>query len=134
MKSRTQYDMKGPSIGLLKMDFLGRRRSRCSKTPCMIEQNRGVEIDLTALTLDDEAPTSCSPARATAIFQFESHGMRDILRHLPAHAPRRPHRAERPVPPDRQGGMIGVSSAASTEEESRLRPARAEGNFERPTA
>jgi DNA polymerase-3 subunit alpha len=47
----------------------------------MIKQNRGIDLDLTTLPLDD-APTYALFARGdtTGIFQFESHGMRDILK------------------------------------------------------
>ena len=79
----TQYDMKGlEHIGLLKMDFLGLTTlTVLDDAVRMIEQNRGVHVDLGTLPLDDE-PTYKLFARGetTAIFQFESHGMRDILR------------------------------------------------------
>src|SRR5579863_5715061 len=79
----TQYDMKGlEHIGLLKMDFLGLTTlTVLDDTVRMIEQNRGVHIDLGTLPLDDEATYKLfARGEATAIFQFESHGMRDILR------------------------------------------------------
>jgi len=79
----TQYDMNAlERIGLLKMDFLGLTTlTVLQDTVRMIEQNRGVKIDLDTLVLDD-ADTYKLFARGdtTAIFQFESHGMRDILR------------------------------------------------------
>ncbi len=79
----TQYDMNAlERIGLLKMDFLGLTTlTVLQDTVRMIEQNRGVKIDLDTLALDD-ADTYKLFARGdtTAIFQFESHGMRDILR------------------------------------------------------
>jgi DNA polymerase III subunit alpha len=79
----TQYDMKGlEHIGLLKMDFLGLTTlTVLDDAVHMVEQNRGVHVDLGTLPLDDE-PTYKLFARGetTAIFQFESHGMRDILR------------------------------------------------------
>jgi DNA polymerase-3 subunit alpha len=47
----------------------------------MIEKNRGVKVDIDNLTLDDEATYKLfARGDTTAIFQFESHGMRDILR------------------------------------------------------
>ena len=47
----------------------------------MIEQNRGVKIDIDNLALDDaETYKLFARGDTTAIFQFESHGMRDILR------------------------------------------------------
>src|SRR6202042_2831961 len=45
------------------------------------ERNRGVNIDLDSLTLDDaDTYKLFTRGDTTAIFQFESHGMRDILR------------------------------------------------------
>src|SRR5437588_2601223 len=79
----TQYDMNAlERIGLLKMDFLGLTTlTVLHDTVRMIEQNRGVKIDIDSLALD-HAETYKLFARGdtTAIFQFESHGMRDILR------------------------------------------------------
>jgi DNA polymerase-3 subunit alpha len=79
----TQYDMNALGrIGLLKMDFLGLTTLTILEDSVrMIKENRGVDVDLTALPLDD-APTYALFARGdtTGIFQFESHGMRDILK------------------------------------------------------
>jgi len=79
----TQYDMNAlERIGLLKMDFLGLTTlTVLQDTVRMIERNRSVKVDLDTLALDD-ADTYKLFARGdtTAIFQFESHGMRDILR------------------------------------------------------
>jgi DNA polymerase-3 subunit alpha len=79
----TQFDMKGVErIGLLKMDFLGLRTltliDNCVK---MIEAQRGVRIDPAAIPLDD-APTYelFTTGRTSGLFQFESDGMRDILK------------------------------------------------------
>src|ERR1700726_5341970 len=69
-------------IGLLKMDFLGLTTlTVLQDTVRMVQQNRGVKVELDTLALDD-ADTYKLFARGdtTAIFQFESHGMRDILR------------------------------------------------------
>src|SRR3984885_11969968 len=79
----TQYDMKGlEHIGLLKMDFLGLTTlTVLDDTEHMIQQNRGVRVDLSTLALDDaDTYKLFSRGETTAIFQFESHGMRDILR------------------------------------------------------
>jgi len=79
----TQYDMSAlERIGLLKMDFLGLTTlTVLHDTVKMISQNRSVKIDLDSLPLDDEATYKLfSRGDTTAIFQFESHGMRDILR------------------------------------------------------
>jgi DNA polymerase-3 subunit alpha len=79
----TQYDMKGlEHIGLLKMDFLGLTTlTVLDDAVRMVEQNRNVHVDLGTLPLDDEATYKLfARGETTAIFQFESHGMRDILR------------------------------------------------------
>jgi DNA polymerase-3 subunit alpha len=79
----TQYDMNAlERIGLLKMDFLGLTTlTVLHDTVRMIEQNRSMKIDLDNLALDDaESYKLFARADTTAIFQFESHGMRDILR------------------------------------------------------
>jgi DNA polymerase III subunit alpha len=79
----TQYAMDGlERLGLLKMDFLGLTTlTVLDDTVRLIHQNRGLDVPLDTLPLDD-APTYQLFARGdtTAIFQFESHGMRDILR------------------------------------------------------
>src|ERR671923_1821665 len=79
----TQYDMNAlERVGLLKMDFLGLTTlTVLHDTVRMIEQNRGVKIDIDNLSLEDEGTYKLfSRGDTTAIFQFESHGMRDILR------------------------------------------------------
>jgi DNA polymerase-3 subunit alpha len=79
----TQFDMNAlERIGLLKMDFLGLTTlTVLNDTVNMIEQNRGVKVDIDNLSLDDaDTYKLFSRGDTTAIFQFESHGMRDILR------------------------------------------------------
>jgi DNA polymerase-3 subunit alpha len=79
----TQYDMNAlERIGLLKMDFLGLTTlTVLDDAVRLIRQNRGIEIDLSALPLDDAASyTVFARGETSGIFQFESHGMRDILR------------------------------------------------------
>jgi DNA polymerase-3 subunit alpha len=79
----TQYDMRNcEDIGLLKMDFLGLRTltliDNCRK---MIARDLGVEIDLDTLPLDDRKSYELfSRGDTFGVFQFESEGMRDILR------------------------------------------------------
>ena len=79
----TQYDMDSlERLGLLKMDFLGLATlTVLSDAVKHVAASRGVQIDLNALPLDD-ATTYQLFARGdtNAIFQFESQGMRDILR------------------------------------------------------
>jgi DNA polymerase III subunit alpha len=79
----TQYDMNAlERIGLLKMDFLGLTTlTVLDDAVALIRQNRGVEITLSELPLDDaETYTIFARADVSGIFQFESHGMREILR------------------------------------------------------
>ncbi len=79
----TQYDMNAlERIGLLKMDFLGLTTlTVLDDAVRLIQQNRDVKLDLPALPLDDAATyTIFARGDTTGIFQFESHGMRDILK------------------------------------------------------
>jgi len=79
----TQYDMNALGrIGLLKMDFLGLTTLTILEDAVyMIKQNRGVHFDLTTLPLDDtETYALFARGDTSGIFQFESHGMRDILK------------------------------------------------------
>jgi DNA polymerase III subunit alpha len=79
----TQYDMNAlERIGLLKMDFLGLTTlTVLDDAVRLIKENRGAAIDLPNLALDDaETYALFTRGDATGIFQFESHGMRDILR------------------------------------------------------
>jgi DNA polymerase-3 subunit alpha len=79
----TQYDMKGVErIGLLKMDFLGLRTltliDNCVK---MIAARTGQVIDPGTIPLDDARTFEMfTQGRTSGLFQFESDGMRDILR------------------------------------------------------
>ncbi len=79
----TQYDMHGVErIGLLKMDFLGLRTltliQNCVE---MIAAATGVRIEIDAIRTDDPKTYELFTAgRTSGLFQFESDGMRDILR------------------------------------------------------
>ena len=79
----TQYDMNAlERIGLLKMDFLGLTTlTVLDDAVRLVKHNRGVDLDLSALPLDDARTYAIfSRGDTTGIFQFESHGMRDILK------------------------------------------------------
>jgi DNA polymerase-3 subunit alpha len=80
----TAYDMKSvEKMGLLKMDFLG-LATLTVITDCvkLIEQTTGEKIDIDMVPQDD--PDTMKKVFHTAltsgVFQFESSGMRDILR------------------------------------------------------
>ncbi|HET9481474.1 MAG TPA: DNA polymerase III subunit alpha, partial [Candidatus Polarisedimenticolia bacterium] len=81
----TQYAMGDiERIGLLKMDFLGLRTLTLIQDALdHLRAERGVDLDITALPLDDpETFRLFCEARTSGIFQFESSGMQDILRKL----------------------------------------------------
>jgi DNA polymerase-3 subunit alpha len=80
----TAYDMKAvEKMGLLKMDFLGLTTltviDDCLK---LIKQNRGEALEMATVPLDDEKTYEQVFHRAltSGVFQFESGGMRDVLR------------------------------------------------------
>ncbi|MGD0890658.1 MAG: DNA polymerase III subunit alpha [Terracidiphilus sp.] len=80
----TAYDMKAvEKMGLLKMDFLG-LATLTVITDCLklIEQTRGEKIDIDMVPLDDPDTMKrvFHTALTSGVFQFESSGMRDILR------------------------------------------------------
>jgi DNA polymerase-3 subunit alpha len=80
----TAYDMKAvEKMGLLKMDFLGLTTltviDDCLK---LIQKSRGEKVDIEAIPLDDEETYKkvFQSALTSGVFQFESNGMRDMLR------------------------------------------------------
>jgi DNA polymerase-3 subunit alpha len=81
----TQYAMSDiEEIGLLKMDFLGLKTlTLIDDAVRSIGEATGQAPDLDALTLDDpEVYELFGKARTAGIFQFESEGMKNILRRL----------------------------------------------------
>jgi DNA polymerase-3 subunit alpha len=78
----TQYDMTWvEKIGLVKFDFLGLKTlTVIDKAVKLIRQARGVDLDISAIPLDDpETFELLSKGDTLAIFQLESSGMRDVL-------------------------------------------------------
>ena len=80
----TAYDMKAvEKLGLLKMDFLGLTTLTIIDDALrLIEQVRGERLDLQTLALDDARTYEkvFHTGLTSGVFQFESHGMRDVLR------------------------------------------------------
>ncbi|MDX2177972.1 MAG: DNA polymerase III subunit alpha [Bryobacteraceae bacterium] len=79
----TQYDMNGlEKLGLLKMDFLGLTTLTIIEDATkLIERYRGVKIAIDELPLDDPKTYELfGKAYTSGVFQFESPGMRDVLR------------------------------------------------------
>lgn len=87
----TQYDMyaldlnvKPDAIGLLKMDFLGLRNLTILQNAInVIEEERGLKIDLSGLVLDDSKVFEMiSRGETTGVFQMESAGMRRLAKQM----------------------------------------------------
>jgi len=81
----TQFEMKSVDrMGLLKMDFLGLiTLTILDDAVRSAERRTGRKIDLAAIPLNDpEAYRLFSEGRTDGIFQFESSGMRDLLRRV----------------------------------------------------
>ena len=81
----TQYDGKYvESIGLLKMDFLGLKTlSIIKETLANIKLSKNIDIDIEAIDFSDPLTFELfSRGETTAIFQFESDGMKKYLREL----------------------------------------------------
>src|ERR1035437_2375229 len=79
----TQFDMNGlEKLGLLKMDFLGLTTLTLIQDALrLIQKRHGVEVVPEDLPLDDKATYEIFAKGFTSgVFQFESSGMRDILR------------------------------------------------------
>jgi DNA polymerase-3 subunit alpha len=80
----TQYDMVGlEKLSLLKMDFLGLTTLTIIDDALkLIEKHRGVKLKVEDIPLDDAKTYQniFSKALTSGVFQFESPGMRDILR------------------------------------------------------
>ncbi len=79
----TQYDMSGlEKLGLLKMDFLGLTTLTIVTDALeLIQRYRGVRLEIEEIPLDDAKTYEIfSKGYTSGVFQFESDGMRDILR------------------------------------------------------
>ncbi len=80
----TSYDMGAiEKMGLLKMDFLG-LTTLTVIDDCLnlVKQTKGLTIDLATIPLDDKRTYEqvFHKALTSGVFQFESGGMRDVLR------------------------------------------------------
>jgi DNA polymerase-3 subunit alpha len=81
----TQYAMESlEDVGLLKMDFLGLKNlTLLEQALDIIREQEGIEIDLTAIPLDDERTYRLlAEADTVGVFQLESSGMRQVLRQV----------------------------------------------------
>jgi DNA polymerase-3 subunit alpha len=79
----TQFPMQDiETIGLLKMDILGLRNlTVIQDTIEQVKEGLGTDIDMDEIPLDDSATFRLFQAGNTdGVFQFESHGMKELLR------------------------------------------------------
>ncbi len=80
----TQFSMKYTQLaGLVKFDFLGLKTLTVLDRALELLKQRGIELDLSDLPLDD-APTyeMLGRGETVGVFQLESAGMRDVLRQM----------------------------------------------------
>ncbi|HEX8568769.1 MAG TPA: DNA polymerase III subunit alpha [Caulobacteraceae bacterium] len=80
----TQFNMKWvESAGLVKFDFLGLKTLTVLDRALKYLRQRGVQLDLDKLPLDDKATYDLLASGQTiGVFQLESQGMRDTLRKM----------------------------------------------------
>ena len=80
----TQFNMKWvEAAGLVKFDFLGLKTLTVVQGAVELLKQRGLEIDIGAIPLDDEATYDLyASAKTVAVFQVESSGMMDALRRM----------------------------------------------------
>src|SRR5439155_16748757 len=80
----TQFDMHGvEKLGLLKMDFLGLRNLSVIEDTVMLLRDKGIELDVDHIPLDDRASYEMLQRGDTnGVFQLESSGMRQLIKSL----------------------------------------------------
>jgi DNA polymerase-3 subunit alpha len=80
----TQYEMHGvEALGLLKMDFLGLRNLDVISDTVALIAERGVELDIDAIPLDDEKTLALlRRGDSMGVFQLEGGPMRSLMRSL----------------------------------------------------
>ncbi|MCC7428295.1 MAG: DNA polymerase III subunit alpha [Alphaproteobacteria bacterium] len=81
----TQYSMKHvEQAGLVKFDFLGLKTlTVLARAEAFVREQGELELDLARLPLDDaKTYTMLQHGDAAGVFQFESQGMRDVLRQM----------------------------------------------------
>ena len=80
----TQFAMKwAEASGLVKFDFLGLKTLTVLSATIDLLRDKGVDLDLSSIPLDDESTFSLlGSGETTGLFQLESAGMRDVLRKM----------------------------------------------------
>ena len=81
----TMYDMKFvEETGLIKFDFLGLKTlTVIQRAIDWIKISQGIDVDMETIPLDDEATYKMlQEGKTTAVFQFESAGMKDVHKQI----------------------------------------------------
>ena len=81
----TMYDMKYvEETGLIKFDFLGLKTlTVIQRAVDWIKRAQGIDLDMEAVPLDDaETYKMLQEGKTTAVFQFESAGMKDVHKQI----------------------------------------------------
>ncbi len=81
----TQYAMGNvEEIGLLKMDFLGLRNLQILDNALqLVKRENGTDVDIHKIPMDDQAALEIfRKADTSGVFQFESSGIKNVLRKL----------------------------------------------------
>ncbi|MCM1322560.1 MAG: DNA polymerase III subunit alpha [Acetobacter sp.] len=81
----TMYDMKYvEETGLIKFDFLGLKTlTVIQRAVDWIKRAQGIDLDMEAVPLDDEETYKMlQDGKTTAVFQFESAGMKDVHKQI----------------------------------------------------
>ena len=80
----TQFNMKWvEQAGLVKFDFLGLKTLTVIDQALVLLRRNGVNVDISKIPLDDRKTYEMlSRADTAGVFQFESTGMRDVLRRM----------------------------------------------------
>ncbi|MEM8978763.1 MAG: DNA polymerase III subunit alpha [Pseudomonadota bacterium] len=80
----TQFNMKWvEQAGLVKFDFLGLKTLTVIQNALDLLKERGVDIDIGAIDLEDQATYDLyASAKTVAVFQVESSGMMDALKRM----------------------------------------------------
>ena len=80
----TQYTMTSlEELGLLKMDFLGLRNLTVIDDTVKLIQRQNPDFDIEKIPIDDKATYELmSKGNTDGVFQFESEGMKSVLRQL----------------------------------------------------
>ena len=123
----TQFNMKWVEpAGLVKFDFLGLKTLTVLKTAVDLLAQRGVEIDLSAIPLDDKKTYDLlARAEAVGIFQLESAGHAARAARHEARPFRGHHRAGRALPAGSDGEYPDLLRAQARRRGARLHPSQA---------